>query len=116
MITKSLDVSELTLLRVEAERQDQPPHATVFATEDGLEKLRRKIEDFAQKDRVNKDGSSRPYNADLVQSISAIVEAGLRALWRSPSARFPAGAEASSWEVWLDKDQADAFIDGAREY
>src|SRR5688572_282051 len=37
--TKSLDASDMTLLRVEPERGDQPPHATVFATEKGLNKL-----------------------------------------------------------------------------
>jgi hypothetical protein len=115
--TKSLDASDLTLLRVEPERGDQPPHATVFATEEGLNKLRRKIEDFAEKNRVKKDGSEgKPYNADLVQSIQASVEAGLRALWRSPPARFPVGADATPWEVWLDKNKAAEFIAGAPEY
>ena len=77
---------DLTLLAAELGHPDenQPPKATVFASAQGLDKLRRKIEDFAEKNRTKKDGSEgRPYNADLVQSIGAIVEAGLRALWRS---------------------------------
>lgn len=114
MITSGLNASDLTLLRVDPARPalNQPQRATVFATEDGLDKLRRKVEDFAQKDRKN----GRPYNADLVQSIGAIVEAGLRALWRSPAARFPVGEGAVAWELWLDKAEAARFIALAPEY
>lgn len=67
MITSGLNASDLTLLRIEPSRPaaNQPARATVFATEEGIAKLRRKVEDFAGKDRK----SGRPYNADLVQSI-----------------------------------------------
>ena len=111
MITSGLNASDLTLLRIEPSRAaaNQPARATVFATEEGIAKLRRKVEDFAGKDRK----SGRPYHADLVQSIGAIVEAGLRALWRSPPQRFPDQDGAVPWEVWLDKTQAEAFIAGA---
>ncbi|MBE0560608.1 MAG: S8 family serine peptidase [Ochrobactrum anthropi] len=114
MVTSGLDASDLTLLRVEPALPavNQPARATVFATDEGLVKLRRKVEDFAEKDRK----SGRPYNADLVQSIGAIVEAGLRALWRSPPQRFPNPDGAVPWEVWLDKEQAPAFIAGAAEF
>ncbi len=114
MITSSLNASDLTLLRVEPARPalNQPQRATVFATDEGLGKLRRKVEDFEQKDRK----SGRPYNADLVQSIGAIVEAGLRALWRSPAARFPDGQGAVPWEIWLDKAEAAGFIGQGPEY
>lgn len=114
MITSGLNASDLTLLRVEPPRPaaNQPGRATVFATENGLAKLHRKVEDFAAKDRK----SGRPYNADLVQSIGAIVEAGLRALWRSPPQRFPDQGDAVPWEVWLDKPQADEFIAAAPEF
>nr|WMD00077.1 hypothetical protein RAR13_28750 [Aminobacter niigataensis] len=119
MVTTGLNASDLTLLRFEPAQPaaNQPPRATVFATGDGVAKLRRKIEDFAQKNRTKKDGTEgRPYNADLVQSIGAIVEAGLRALWRSPAARFPEGVGAVPWELWLDKTQAAAFIGNATGY
>jgi hypothetical protein len=60
------------------------------------------LENFAEKNRTKKDGSEgRPYNADLVQSIGAIVEAGLRALWRSPDVKFPDGDGATPWEFGL---------------
>jgi hypothetical protein len=116
MVTKSLNASGLTLLKVEREA-GAPAEATVFATEKGLEKLRRKIEDFGGDLPVNEDGSfKRPKNADLVQGISAISEAGLRALWRSPPERFPAEAGQTPWEVWLDKTTAADFVANAAEY
>jgi len=119
MITGSLNVSDLTLLRAEPRRpdDDQPARATVFATAKGLDNLREKISDFATKNRAGKDGAEgRPYNADLVQSIGAIVEAGLRAFWRSPDQAFPEGDGPVAWEIWLDKPQAGAFIAAAGEF
>lgn len=118
MVTSGLDASGLTLLRVEPATADvQGGRATVFASQDGIGKLRQKIEDFREKNRTKKDGSEgRPFNADLVQSIGAIVEAGLRALWRSPKQKFPEGNDARPWEIWLDKATAPHFIAGAPEY
>lgn len=116
MITKSLNASGLTLLKVERQA-GAPAEATVFATEKGLQKLRKKIEDFGGDLPVNEDGSVKPpKNADLVQSISAISEAGLRALWRSPGGRFPNEPGKKPWEVWLDKATAPDFFDGAAAY
>lgn len=119
MSTKGLNASDLTLLGVTSgnPEDNQPPKATVFATAKGLDKLRHKIEDFAEKTRKKKDGSEgRPNNADLVQSIGAIVEAGLRALWRSPNERFPERDGQTPWEIWLDVSQADAFIAQAARF
>lgn len=114
MVTKSLDASDLKLLRVEPGDVDEMSQATVFASAKGLAKLRKKIQDFETENVKKKDGSlGRPKNADLAQSISAIVEAGLRALWRSPPQRFPNDNAVVPWEVWLDRDNADAFIDAA---
>lgn len=117
MATSGLDASGLTLLRVEpATADDQAARATVFASENGIGKLRQKIEAFREKNRTKKDGSEgRAFNADLVQSIGAIVEAGLRALWRSPNQKFPDGDGARPWEIWLDKATADYFIASAPE-
>lgn len=118
MVTSGLDASGLTLLKVDpAGPNQQPARATVFASENGVSKLRKKIEEFQDKNRTKKDGSEgRPYNADLVQSIGAIVEAGLRALWRSPDQKFPDGNEPRPWEIWLDKEAAANFIASAAEY
>ncbi|AYD04835.1 hypothetical protein NCHU2750_54640 (plasmid) [Neorhizobium sp. NCHU2750] len=116
MVTKSLNASGLTLLKVE-KLPGGPSEATVFASEMGLQKLRKKIEDFGGELPVNEDGSFKPpKNADLVQSIGAISEAGLRALWRSPISRFPTDSGKVAWEVWLDRAGSAGFIAGALEY
>ena len=116
MVTKGLDASDLKLLRVETSDGNQPSHATVYASAKGLEKLRKKIENFETENFKKRDGSvGRPQNADLAQSISAIVEAGLRALWRSPPQRFPNGDGIVPWEIWLDRETADQFIAAATE-
>ncbi len=114
MITSGLNASDLTLLRIEPPRPaaNQPARAMVFATAKGVAKLRRKVEDFADKERE----SGRPHNADLIQSIGAIVEAGLRALWRSPPDKFPNHDGTCPWEVWLDKNRAQAFVAGAPQF
>lgn len=111
-MTKSLDASGLRLLKVSADPENEaaPARATVFASPVGLGKLRKKVEAF-QDENTKKD---RPKNADLVQSISAIVEAGLRALWRSPPARFPARGPVHPWEIWLERNEADQFLERAQ--
>ena len=119
MITSAMNASGLELLKYRPPdpKENVPASATVFASPKGLDKLRRKIEDFAGKNRQKEDGSEgRPFNANLIQSVGAIVEAGLRALWRSPPARFPQGDGIAPWEVWLDKAHADEFISGAIQH
>ena len=119
----SLDASGLTLLRV-AESPDPggaEERATVFATAKGIEKLRKKVEQFRTEDTPDreKDGEivpGRPKNADLVQSVAAITEAGLRALWRSPPGKFPAADVATVWEVWLEPEMTEAFVAAAPNY
>ncbi len=120
---ESLDASGLKLLRIE----DAPvpggaeERATVFATANGIEKLRKKIEQFRTESTPDreKDGEivpGRPKNADLVQSVAAIAEAGLRALWRSPPGKFPAADVATVWEVWLEPQMTEAFVAAAPNY
>lgn len=116
----SLDSSGIELLRthVEAEGGATSEIATVFATADGVSKLRKKVEQFRTENSPDreKDGAvipGRPRNADLVQSIAAIVEAGLRALWRSPEEKFPPDAGSVHWEIWLEPRQADRFVQQA---
>lgn len=94
-----------------AENDAAPARATVFASPAGLASLRKKVAAFQDEDTP----TGRPKNADLVQSIGAIVEAGLRALWRSPPAKFPADdGLPHPWEIWLDRIGADHFIAHAR--
>ena len=118
LTTKSLDASGLSLLKSSSEPWEGGKReiATVFATADGLDALRKKVEQFQTEDmpdRTKDDGQilpGRPKNANLVQSLAAIAEAGLRALWRSPPERFPQGDIKADWEIWLDPPEADDFI------
>lgn len=119
----SLDASGLELLRCDSNTGNGvvTETATVFATAKGVEKLRKKVAEFENENTPDreKDGEivpGRPKNADLVQSFAAIVEAGLRALWRGPIERFPAGAGAVHWEIWINPGEADAFVAGAQGY
>lgn len=123
MKVASLDASGLKLLRyVEGTNaENNLENATVFATTKGIEKLRKKIEEFRTEETKDREKNGevipgRPKNADLVQSISAITEAGLRALWRSPSQSFPQEQGAAIWEIWLDPAEAEAFVAGAEAY
>ena len=61
MITNGLNASDLTLLAAEPghPQDNRPPRATVFASAQGLDELRHKIADFAEKNRTKKDGSER---------------------------------------------------------
>lgn len=113
----SLDSSGLTLLRYEdsARTVTSQESATVFATSTGVKKLRKKVDQFRTEDTPDREKNGeviagRPKNADLVQSVSAITEAGLRALWRSPDDKFPDGNDLAIWEVWLDPYGVDTFI------
>jgi hypothetical protein len=98
MITKSLDASDLTLLNTKPGDPENniAPSATVFAPPKGVEKLRTKIEAFAEKNWTKKDGTEgRPYNADLVQSIGAIVEVACAACGAVRPPGFPRGTAKS---------------------
>lgn len=118
-----MDASGLELLRYASKLENATTieTATVFATSTGVKNLRKKVEQFENEDTParEKDGQlvpGRPKNANLVQSLAAITEAGLRALWRGPQAKFPADNILAHWEVWLDPGTADIFIAGAAEF
>lgn len=119
----SLDSSGLKLLHFDdgAKSETNQQSATVFATQTGIVKLRKKVDQFrtentADKEKNNEIVPGRPKNADLVQSIAAITEAGLRALWRSPSGVFPHDNAQAAWEIWLDPDLAEDFVAGAPRF
>ncbi|KQN07160.1 hypothetical protein ASE85_18720 [Sphingobium sp. Leaf26] len=123
MAKNSLGTSGITLLRSDAETGEAGTieTATVFATAKGVESLRKKIEQFETEDMpdTEKDGQiipGRPKNAKLVQSLAAITKAALRALWRGPQDKFPAHDGAIHWEIWLEPEEADAFIAQAAAY
>ncbi|MGQ7287615.1 S8 family peptidase [Vreelandella venusta] len=121
--TDSLNKSDLKLLKyVRGDRESGGiDQATVFANKKGLEKLRDKVEKFEVENNPDKIKGGvvipgRPRNADLVQSIATITEAGLLALWRSPARQFPPGESLVSWEVWLEPSLANNFIQNASSY
>jgi len=120
-LADKFDVSGLALLNTQDADPDRqiPGRAVVKAStvDGGLAKLRKKLNDFAEKDRPpNDDCVSSPYNADLANSIDAIAEAGLRELWRHPTKPFPLAEGALPWEVWLEPDEVDRFLDQAAEH
>ena len=83
-------------------------------TDNAMAKLRAKIQQYSVEDgKPNKDGESRPKNADLVNSISSIEVAELRDLWRHPRKQFPVAAGPIPWEVWLEPAEADSFVEKA---
>ena len=119
----SLNSSDLTLLHYDEGTRSltNQETATVYATASAIEKLRTKVTQFETEDTPDreKDGEvipGRPKNADLIQSIATLTEAGLRALWRSPADKFPQTEVATNWELWLDRETADAFVLGAQAY
>jgi hypothetical protein len=119
----SLDASGVELLRCDSSSENGAviESATLFATAKGVEKLRKKVAEFATENTParEKDGEivlGRPKNADLVQSLAAITEASLRALWRGPIERFPAGDGVVHWEIWIDPPGAHAFIAKASDF
>lgn len=96
-------------------------NATIFATAKGVENLRKKVTQFQTEDTPDREKNGevipgRPRNADLVQSIALLTEAGLRALWRSPDSKFPDSNGPKNWEVWLDRIAVDNFVQKAPEY
>lgn len=94
----------------------QPGVAVVRASksDNALAKLRAKVQQYSAEDgKPNKDGETRPKNADLVNSISSIEVAELRDLWRHPRKQFPVAAGSIPWEVWLEPSEADSFVEQA---
>ena len=113
----SLDTREIALLKCEttSEAEASRETATLFATAKGIDQLRKKVTEFETEDTPlrEKDGQiipGRPRNADLVQSLAVITEAGLRALWRSPAPKFPADDAVVVWEIWLDPAMVGNFV------
>jgi Subtilase family len=109
---EGLNASGLKLLSYRPARLDDlSNHAVVFASNDGLNKFEKKIQQFeSENKKKKKDGSGGgPKNADLVQGIQAITGAALRSLWRSGESRFPDANATVQWEVWLQPDLEISF-------
>jgi hypothetical protein len=104
--------SGLRLLNVRQARDEPGGQGELlfFAPREALTRLEAKVQAFRDEDLP----SGRPKNADLVQSIGQLRRAPLRALWRGPREAFPAAVvQAVPWEVWIAKDQVEAFVEAA---
>jgi hypothetical protein len=119
--SRKFDVSGLSLLRIDEGDANAgiPTRVTVMASvlDRGMEKLRSKITDFAERDgKPNDSGITRPKNADLAQSVDTITEAGLRELWRHPVKPFPDVVGPIAWEIWLNPDEVGRFVERAPQF
>lgn len=109
---EKFDKSGLRLLNVRqaGDAPGEQGELIFFAPADALTRLEAKVAAFRDQDLP----SGRPRNADLVQSIGTLQPAPLRSLWRGPRDAFPAQIDqVVAWEVWVAKDQVDAFIAAA---
>ncbi|HML92940.1 S8 family peptidase [Methyloceanibacter sp.] len=76
--------------------------AVVFVPDGRLAFFLKRIEAYRDADTSPaKDGSTRPKNQDLVESVSHIRLAALEALWTDSPELYPEAGQAINWEVWL---------------
>ncbi len=90
--------------------QDKTTSATVFIPEGKLEYFLKKIIAYRDKDTKpsDKDGSTKPQNQPLVDSISEIKLAVLESLWTDEIESPNDGGDSIWWEVWIRlSDQVD---------
>ncbi|NKC12754.1 MAG: S8 family serine peptidase [Gammaproteobacteria bacterium] len=73
--------------------------ATIFVPDGKLDILLNKV--LAYSDPSRDSATGKPKNRELVESIQAVREAALRALWTDPDELFPKENNAVWWEVWL---------------
>ena len=91
-----IEVRDVTRLAGQDE-QSFVETATVFIPEESAAHFRRKFEQYATQDTR----LGHPKNRDLVDRISAIELAPLRALWTDAPEDFPPDDTPIWWEVWL---------------
>lgn len=105
LVTKSLETPTqgLTLLNVREDEAKHKLYATVrVEDEKALEKLERKIESY----RTQTTPKGNPKNRPLVETISDISLARLRAFWTDRDDLFPQeGSQKIWWEIWLLDEQ-----------
>jgi hypothetical protein len=104
LVTKSLETKngDLTLLNVR-EDDSKKIYATVRVKNlQALEKLEKKIEQY----RTETTKTGNPKNKPLVETISDIELAKVKAFWTDPMALFPSDTRLKIWwEIWLlDED------------
>ncbi len=91
--------------------------ATVFVPEGKLAFFLKRIEAYRDSDtRPRRDGTTRPKNQDLVDSISHIKLAALEALWTDDPRLYPEADQAITWEVWLRRSNEVDHLTRLREH
>jgi hypothetical protein len=91
--------------------------ATVFVPEGKLSFFLKRISAYRDEDTApKKDGSTKPKNKDLVDSISSIRIAALEGLWTDASDLFPDPEQDAMWEVWLRKSDGIDHLARLREF
>lgn len=92
--------SGIELLNVRHDREKNQTFATIFVPDGKLVHFEKVIRDYLQ-DKKGTKGQSLDHK-NLINTISSIRAAGLRALWTDDPAVFPDDAdEVFWWEVWL---------------
>ena len=127
-LPEKFNVSGLSLLNMKEAVPDNQiaGRAVVKASKsgNGLYKLKEKINQFAKEDMPREQGqilsNHQAYlkpqkNADLVNGIGTISQAGLRELWRHPKKPFPDTADSIPWEVWMEPQEVDVFVERAKK-
>jgi hypothetical protein len=94
--TESLEGLGLELVAVSGGGANQPVTATVFVREGKLDTFLKKVEKYL----TSETESGRPRNQDLVESISEVRLATIRALW-TDTELFPDPERRIWWEAWL---------------
>jgi hypothetical protein len=105
---ESLDFRPAGIELLAVQKRDKTFYASVYVPEGKLKHFIKKIEKYGSE----KTSRGKPKNQSLVESISGIRSAGLKALWTDESGLFPQKGEEIWWEVWLRAEKgSDEIVD-----
>jgi hypothetical protein len=87
----------------------------VFVPDGKLGYFLKRIEAYREADTPpRRDGTTRPKNQDLVESISSIRLAALEALWTDDPRLYPGANQDLTWEVWLRRSNTIDYLERLR--
>lgn len=97
---------------------DNTMQATVFVPDGMLELFLKRIEAYRDENTRprNPNGTPKPKNQALVESISDIKLAALEALWTEESIPFPVRDQRLAWELWLRRDGDIDYLERLRHF
>ncbi|MET0087592.1 MAG: S8 family peptidase [Sedimenticola sp.] len=99
----SLDVRPSGIELCSVKKSGNTHIATVFVPEGKLPIFLRKIQAYANPEKNTPKG--HPANREFVESIEAISEAALQALWTDDEALYPIADTEAWWEIWLRRSE-----------